>query len=193
MIRKGIRSTKPTVNQIMNEELEKEPKLDPPQQINNQKHTVSVETISFKELKGIIATDLPGRFPTTSGQGNAYVLVMYDYDSNSINAVGIKNRKTTSLVKGYSELYEDLRKVGINPVLHRLDNETSKELIREIDKKGLDYQIASPGDHRLNHAERAIQTFKNHFIAILYGTDSNFPAKQWDRLIKQAVMTLNMC
>jgi hypothetical protein len=55
------------------------------------------------------------------------------------------------------------------------------------------YQIASPGDHRLNHAERAIQTFKNHFIVILYGTDSGFPAKQWDRLIKQAVMTLNMC
>jgi hypothetical protein len=57
----------------------------------------------------------------------------------------------------------------------------------------MDYQIASPGDHRLNHAERAIQTFKNHFIAVLYGADSGFPAKQWDRLIKQAVMTLNMC
>jgi hypothetical protein len=112
---------------------------------------------------------------------------MYDYDSNSINAVGIKNRKTASLVNGYNELYEDLRKAGFNPVLHQLDNKTSDELIKEIEKKGLDYQIASPGDHRLNHAERAIQTFKNHFIAILFGTDSSFPAKQWDRLITQAV------
>ena len=98
-----------------------------------------------------------------------------------------------SICAGYSELYEDLHKAEINPVLHRLDNETSEELIKEIEKKGLDYQIASPGDHRLNHAERAIQTFKNHFIAILYGTDSSFPAKQWDRLIKHAIMTLNMC
>jgi hypothetical protein len=188
MIRKGIRSTtKPTITEIMNEELEKEPKLDLPQQINNRQHTVGVATIAFEELKGIIATDLPGRFPTTLGQGNAYVLVMYDYDSNSINAVGIKNRKIVSLVKGYNELYEDLRKAGINPVLHRLDNETSDELIKEIEKKGLDYQIASPGNHGLNHAERATQTFKNHFIAILFGTDSSFPAKQWDRLITQAV------
>jgi hypothetical protein len=121
-------------------------------------------------------------------------MVMYDFDSNSINAVGRKNRKKESLIKGYNEMYEDLHKAGINPVLYRLDNETSKDLIKEIEKKGLEYKIASPGDHRLNHAERAIQPFKNHFIAILYGTDSSFPAKQWDRLIKQAVMTLlNMC
>ena len=112
--------------------------------------------------------------------------------SNTIDAVGIKNRKTASLVQGYNELYEDLQKAGINPILHRLDNETSEELIEEIEKKGLDYQIASPGDHRLNHAERVVQTSKNYFIAILYGTDSSFPAKQWDRLVKQAVMTLNM-
>ena len=52
-------------------------------------------------------------------------------------------------------------------MLHQLDNELSKELIIEIEKKGLDYQIASPGDHQLNHAERAIQTFRNHLIAIL--------------------------
>jgi hypothetical protein len=118
---------------------------------------------------------------------------MYDFDSNTINAAAIKNRKKESLIKGYNEMFEDLRKAGINPILHRLDNETSKDLIKDIENKGLTYQVASSGDHRLNHAERAIQTFKNHFIAILYGTDSGFSAKQWDQLIKQAVMTLNMC
>ena len=54
---------------------------------------------------------------------------MYDFDSNTINAVGIKNRKTASLVQGYNELYEDLHKAEINRVLHRLDNETSEGLI----------------------------------------------------------------
>jgi hypothetical protein len=43
---------------------------------------------------------------------------MYDFDSNSINAVGIKNRKKESLIQGYNEMYEDLKKAGINPVLH---------------------------------------------------------------------------
>ena len=53
-------------------------------------------------------------------------------------------------------MYEEIKKAGINPVLHRLGNETSTDLIKEIEIKGMDYQIASPGDHRLNHAERAI-------------------------------------
>ena len=119
MIRKGIRSTtQPTINEIMNEEIDPEPELDPPRQITNRQHHVGVQTIAFEDLKGIIATDLPGRFPTTSGQGNAYVMVLYDYDSNSINAVGIKNRKKESLVKGYNEMYEEIKKAGINPILH---------------------------------------------------------------------------
>ena len=56
-----------------------------------------------------------GVFLTTSAQGNAYVLVMYGYDSNTINAVVIKNKKTASLIHGYNELYEELKKAGINP------------------------------------------------------------------------------
>jgi hypothetical protein len=39
----------------------------------------------------------------------------------------------------------------------------------------------------------SLKAVKNHFILILYGTDSSFPANQWCRLIKQDVMTLNMC
>jgi hypothetical protein len=74
---------------------------------------------------------------------------------------------------------EELRKAGIVPILHQLDNETSADLIKAIEERNINYQIASPGDHRLNQAERAIQTFKNHFISILYGTDSSFPANQW--------------
>ena len=65
----------------MDEELEEEPQLDLPRHITNQEHYAGVTTIAFKELKGIIATDLPGYFPITPGQGNSYVLVMYDFDS----------------------------------------------------------------------------------------------------------------
>jgi hypothetical protein len=79
MIRKGIRPTnKQTNNEIMNEEIDPEPILDPPRHINNREHYVGVTIISFEELKGILATDLPGRFPTTSRQGNSYVMVMYE-------------------------------------------------------------------------------------------------------------------
>ena len=42
------------------------------------------------------------------------------------------------------------------------------------------------GDHRLNPAECAIQTFKNPFNGILIGTDSDFPPHLWCCLIKQS-------
>ena len=58
--------------------------------------------------------------------------------------------------------------------------------------EGIDYQLVPPGVHRRNAAERAIRTFKNHFIAGLCSTDKNFPLHLWDQLVPQAELTLNM-
>jgi len=55
------------------------------------------------------------------------------------------------------------------------------------------YQLASPGDHQLNYAERAIiQTFKAHFISTRSGADPDFPPNCWDLLLDHAVITLNL-
>jgi hypothetical protein len=40
--------------------------------------------------------------------------------------------------------------------------------------------------------EKAIQTFKDHFIAILCGAAKSFPLNLWDRLLSQAEHTVNM-
>jgi hypothetical protein len=78
MMRKGIRQTnKPTIEEIMEEETEPEPELEPPRTKKDRRHYVGIESFKFEELKGISATDLPGRFPITSAQGNAYVMVMF--------------------------------------------------------------------------------------------------------------------
>jgi hypothetical protein len=50
----------------------------------------------------------------------------------------------------------------------------------------------SPDLHRCNAAERAIQTFKNHFIAGLSSTDKHLPMHLWDRLLLQATTPLNL-
>jgi hypothetical protein len=50
-------------------------------------------------------------------------------------------------VRGYSEMTEELRKAGIQPILHRLDNEISRGLIQAIEDRNIDYQIAFPGDY----------------------------------------------
>ncbi len=40
--------------------------------------------------------------------------------------------------------------------------------------------------------ERAIRTFKSHFLSILAGVDSVFPPYLWDLLLPQAELTLNL-
>jgi hypothetical protein len=46
--------------------------------------------------------------------------------------------------------------------------------------------------HRRNAAERAIRTYKNHFVAGLSTCDPTFPMHLWCRLIAQANITLNL-
>jgi hypothetical protein len=79
--------------------------------------------------------------------------------------IPIKSRKSSELVGAFKECYDDLKRRGFEAQVLRLDNEISAELIAAIEAEGLNYQIVSPNDHRLNHAERHIQYFKSHFIA----------------------------
>ncbi|KAL7475768.1 hypothetical protein ACHAW6_004631 [Cyclotella cf. meneghiniana] len=46
--------------------------------------------------------------------------------------------------------------------------------------------------HKRNVAKKAIQTFNDHYVAILSGVDNSFPLHLWDRLLSQAEMTLSL-
>ena len=46
--------------------------------------------------------------------------------------------------------------------------------------------------YRRNAAERAIRTFKSHFLAGLATYNPNFPTTKWDRLLHQSELTLNL-
>ena len=62
----------------------------------------------------------------------------------------------------------------------------------EMDSFNITYQLTPAGNHGRNAAERAIQTFKSHFIAGLCSTHPTFPLRHWDKLLPQAVLTLNL-
>ncbi len=72
-----------------------------------------------------------------------------------------------------------------------MDNEASAAFKAET-KKNYKYQLVPPDNHRMNLAERAIQTFKNHFKAVIAEVDKTFPMQLWDRLLPQTVLTLNL-
>jgi hypothetical protein len=73
-----------------------------------------------------------------------------------------------------------------------MDNKSSTALNHFLQSKDIQFQLVPPYVQGQNAAERAIQTFKNHSIAMLCSTDTQFPIHLWDRLIPQAVITLNL-
>ena len=77
--------------------------------------------------------------------------------------------------------------------LQILDNGASTKYKRIIKSEwGLGYQLVPPHIHRRNAAERAICTFKAHFLSILSGIAKTSPKNLWDLLIPQIELTLNL-
>ena len=148
--------------------------------------------VSIMEPTGQIYTDQTGKFVTPSSNGNNYLLVLYDYDSNAILAEPMKSRHGPAILSAYKLLHAKLCAAGLRPQLQRLDNECSDSLKAYMSAQDIDFQLVPPGVHRRNAAERAIRTFKNHFIAGLCSVDKDFPLHLWDRLLPQALLSLNL-
>ena len=159
---------------------------------NQRVHTVFAATWDLPTLTGQIHSDLTGRFPVTSIQGHKYLLIVYDYDSNAILAEPLRSRSDTDLLHAYDTVINLLKQQGLMPQLQRLDNEASTALKSRLHNHGISYQLVPPHIHRRNAAERAIRTFKNHFLAGLSSTDPTFPMYLWSALVPQAVLTLNL-
>ena len=61
--------------------------------LQSRKRRVGIYLVSFDDLKGYIAIDICGVYPTMSNRGMKYILVLYDYDSNAILAKVMKTNK----------------------------------------------------------------------------------------------------
>jgi hypothetical protein len=75
--------------------------------------------------------------------------------------------------------------------MHLLDNEALVAFKAAI-RANCNLQLVPLDTHCRNLAERAIQTFKSHFLAMLAGLDQHFLMYLWDQLLPQAVATLNL-
>ena len=146
------------------------------------------------EMDRKLYSDQTGKFPVTSYKGCQYIFVMFDMDTtNAILVEAMKNRTSGEMVRAYKAAMERLRKADSQPpTLHILDNECSQEFKEAIEDEGMKHQLVPPHDHRRNAAEKAVQIFKDHFIAVLCGTDATFPMKLWCQLLPHAEVQLNM-
>jgi hypothetical protein len=103
----------------------------------------------------------------------------------------MKSRSALEWVKAYDSAHQELTVKGFKPKLQTLDNEASAALKNFFTVNDIAYQLVPPHCHRRNAAERAIRTFKEHFVAGLSSVDPSFPMHVWDRLLPQAEITLN--
>ena len=162
----------------------------------SKRHPVGVAVVEQREidteLRNHIGMDLPGRYPQTSTTGHKYIFVMYDYDTGYIKPVAMKSREMSEMLRCFDECYTMFKKAGYTAELIRLDNEVSRRLIDCIEAHKLDYQLVPPGDHRTSYTERAIQCLKNHLISMRSGADPTFKARDWDLMLPQAEITLNI-
>jgi hypothetical protein len=147
--------------------------------------------IKIHNATKMMHSDQTGCFPATLSRGNKFIMVLVEVDGNYIDAEPMKNKSAGEMINAYLALWTRLTVLGtVNPTTHIMDNKSSEEYKKEI-QKNCTIQLVPPDNHRRNLEEQAIQTFKNHFKAILAGVDDTFPMRLWDRLLPQMILTLN--
>ncbi len=73
-----------------------------------------------------------------------------------------------------------------------MDNQATKHIKEFLTNEECKLQLVEPHNHPVNAGKRAIQTFKDPFIAALAMTDCDFPLQLWDKLTPQVILCLNL-
>jgi hypothetical protein len=119
-------------------------------------------------------------------------MLCYIYDCNYIKFVPMKSKSASEWVKSYDSVNQELTVKGFKPKIQTLDIEALTALKDFFTVNNFAYQLVPPHCHRRNAAERAIRTFKEHFVTGLSSVEPSFPMHLWDRLLPQAEITLNL-
>ena len=121
------------------------------------------------------------------------MIITYHCDLNVIIACHFSSRKDVHRLGAYNAIIERLKSRGNHVDLQVLTNEASAAYRQQItDKWKADFQLVPPNIHGRNTTERAIHTFKAHFLEILAGGAPDFPRHLWVILIPQTELTLNL-
>jgi hypothetical protein len=138
--------------------------------------------MAIYKINGNLFTNQMGHFPITFNHGHAYVVVFYIYNANAVCFVPIKKRSKDKLLRAYRKIYAWLTLRGFKPLLHKLDNKTSRDFDTFVTTKQTCIQCTPLDIHRTNPTKRAIRTWKNYFLAGMVGLPKSFPIANWCHL-----------
>ncbi len=141
--------------------------------------------IHVYELKKTMYSNQTGHFPQVSSLGNKYIMVIQDVDSNYLWPEALKDNTGSILILGRAQALEQMQKVGIVLKHQVLDNQASVAYKKTIGNSDMTYELVPPDNHQHNMAEKAIQTFKDHFVGVLSCCAPTFPLYLWCQLLPQ--------
>ena len=124
--------------------------------------------------------------------GMVAIFIIYNWTTNEILATPVKTLAEETIVRCFKQKITHLykKRIQTHPQHHRqcvVKSSTSGPRGREGEQ-----ELVEPHNHRLNAAERAIQTFKNHLIAGLSICNASFPLLLWNKIVLQVQDYLNM-
>jgi hypothetical protein len=103
-------------------------------------------------------------------------MIAFHADGNLIFQQAFKPKSDRHQIAAYNAIMSCLAARGLSVDLQILDNKASAEYKEAITFKwNAKFQLVLPDMHCQNQAERAICTFKDHFLEIFAGIDSTFP------------------
>ena len=106
-------------------------------------------------------------------------MILHEIDGNSTWIEPMKNNTEGDMILDRIRTLGRMKEQGILPTHQVLDNKISAVYRLEIKQTIMTYQIVPPDYHRRNLAEKAVQTWKEHFIAVMSGKAAAFPAHLW--------------
>eukprot|EP00956_Cyclotella_meneghiniana_P020860 scaffold37349_cov64-Cyclotella_meneghiniana.AAC.1 len=147
----------------------------------------------FDTTRKNMYTDQSGPFPIKSRRKHQYIMVAVELDGNYIDAEPLKTRNAKDLTEAYQKIFSRWKATGVVcPNWHVLDNEAPEKFKQAIRENNCRVELTPADMHRRNAAEQAIQTFKSHFKSVLAGVSDSFPIREWDELLPQTILTLNL-
>ena len=110
------------------------------------KKVQNVYTKTYKVCKTMFSRQTR-QFPTHSQQGNKYIMVLVEIDSNDILVKPMKSRKDAEMIEAYDGLLRWLKQVGV-PKKHVLDNKVSENMKNHIcNTNRSNMELVPPGCH----------------------------------------------
>jgi hypothetical protein len=143
-------------------------------------------------MLGTMYTDITGAFPIQSFKNMHYIIVAYIYNLNAIIVQPMPSHTNSLFIAAFSKVFVILRACNNQPALNVINCKCSKVVEKHIQANKMNIQLVPLHNHHVNAAERAIATFKEHFVAALATVDMLCPLQHWNKFLPQVDFTLNL-